>query len=485
MRYRFVLFMCGMMTMLFGGFMMFPAFVDLWHDDVQNARIFFECAFFVLFMGAGIVWITKQEIHEKLSPQEMFLTTSSLWLCAAFISAIPLYLSPGCAGFTDAFFEAMSGLTTTGATTYTRLDTLPKGVLLWRAMTHWIGGIGIVVLAISIMPALRIGGMQLFATENSDKYGKDSPFLATKIKAILLLYLGISVLCAGLLYGAGMNGFDAVAHMMACVSTGGFSTHDASIAFFNNKTIDWILIFFMLLSSLPFMFTLAFLTGKWDRVRQDTQVKSYMLMLFFFIVPLAFIMWQTTLFDTFEEALRQMAFAVVSLVTTTGFVLDNYDLWGPFFVAFFFFLLGIGGCTGSTSGGIKMFRFNIIFKTLRRHLRMMIMPHAVIVPQYNNKPVTDEVINSVMVFMTAFILTVVLGTIGVAATGMDLTTALSGTLSSIANVGPGVGTVIGPDRTFAAIPDAGKWILSLVMMLGRLEFMTVTVLLLPTLWKRT
>ena len=335
------------------------------------------------------------------------------------------------------------------------------------------------------MPALRIGGMQLFATENSDKYGKDSPFLATKIKAILLLYLGISVLCAGLLYGAGMNGFDAVAHMMACVSTGGFSTHDASIAFFNNKTIDWILIFFMLLSSLPFMFTLAFLTGKWDRVRQDTQVKSYMLMLFFFIVPLAFIMWQTTLFDTFEEALRQMAFAVVSLVTTTGFVLDNYDLWGPFFVAFFFFLLGIGGCTGSTSGGIKMFRFNIIFKTLRRHLRMMIMPHAVIVPQYNNKPVTDEVINSVMVFMTAFILTVVLGTIGVAATGMDLTTALSGTLSSIANVGPGVGTVIGPDRTFAAIPDAGKWILSLVMMLGRLEFMTVTVLLLPTLWKRT
>ena len=485
MRYRFILFMCGMMTMLFGGLMMFPAFADLLADDPKNARIFFECAFFILFTGATVVFITKQEIHEKLSPQEMFLTTSSLWLCAAFISAVPLYLSPGCASFTDAFFEAMSGLTTTGATTYTHLDTLPKGVLLWRAMTHWIGGVGIVVLAISIMPELRIGGMQLFATENSDKYEKDSPFLVTKIKAILLLYLGISVLCAFLLYAAGMSGFDAIAHMMACVSTGGFSTHDASIAFFNNKIIDWILIFFMLLSSLPFMFTLAFLTGKWDRVFQDTQVKSYFLMLFFLIVPLAFIMWQTTLFDTFEEALRQMAFAVVSLVTTTGFVLDNYNLWGPFFVAFFFFLLGVGGCTGSTSGGIKMFRFNIIFKTLRRHLRMMIMPHAVIVPQYNNKPVTDEVINSVMVFLTAFILTTVLGTLGVAATGMDLITALSGTLSSISNVGPGVGSVIGPDQTFAAIPDMGKWILSLVMMLGRLEFMTVTVLLLPTLWKRT
>lgn len=485
MRYRFILFMCGMMTMLFGGLMMFPAFADLLADDPKNARIFFECAFFILFTGATVVFITKQEIHEKLSPQEMFLTTSSLWLCAAFISAVPLYLSPGCAGFTDAFFEAMSGLTTTGATTYTHLDTLPKGVLLWRAMTHWIGGVGIVVLAISIMPTLRIGGLQLFATENSDKYEKDSPFLATKIKAILFLYLGMSILCASLLYGAGMSAFDAIAHMMACVSTGGFSTHDASIAFFNNKTIDWILIFFMLLSSLPFMFTLALITGKRERVLQDTQVKSYFLMLFFLIVPLAFIMWQTTLFDTFEEALRQMAFAVVSLVTTTGFVLDNYNLWGPFFVAFFFFLLGVGGCTGSTSGGIKMFRFNIIFKTLRRHLRMMIMPHAVIVPQYNNKPVTDEVINSVMVFLTAFILTTVLGTLGVAATGMDLITALSGTLSSISNVGPGVGSVIGPDQTFAAIPDMGKWILSLVMMLGRLEFMTVTVLLLPTLWKRT
>ena len=484
MRFRLVFFMCGMMAMLFGGLMMFPAFVDLYYQNNLSAYTFFKAAFFTLFVGAAIVFITRQEITDKLSPQETFLITSSVWLCAALVSAFPLYLSAGCSSFTDAFFEAMSGLTTTGATTYTHLDSLPKGVLLWRAITHWIGGIGIVVLAISILPTLRVGGMQLFANENSDKYEKDSPFLATKIKAILILYLVLSLLCASLLYSAGMSLFDAIAHMMACVSTGGFSTHDTSIAYFNNKTIDWILILFMLLSSLPFMFTVAFFTGKWERIKNDTQVKSYLAMLLLFILPSSFIIWHAGYFPSFEEALRQMTFSIISIVTTTGFVLDDYQQWGPFFIAFFFFLLGVGGCTGSTSGGIKMFRFNIVFKSLRRHLKMMILPHAVIVPQYNNKPITEEIINSVMVFLSVYILTIVIGTLIVAASGTDLITALSGTFSAISNVGPGIGNVIGPDKTFAAIPPIGKWTLSIVMMLGRLEFMTVTVLLLPTLWKR-
>ncbi len=485
MRFRLVFFTCAIIAMFFGMLMMFPAFADFYYQNNQSGYTFLTCGFFILLTGASIAFITRQEINTKLSPQETFLITSSAWLCAALVSAVPLYFSPGCISFTDAFFEAMSGLTTTGATTYSDLEILPKGVLLWRALTHWIGGIGIVVLAISILPVLRIGGMQLFANENSDKYEKDSPFLATKIKAILFLYIILSFSCAIALYIAGMSIFDAIAHMMACVSTGGFSTHNTSIAYFNNKAIDWILILFMLLSSLPFMFMVAIFTGKWDRVKNDTQVKSYLAMLLLFIIPLSFIIWHLDYFSSYEESLRQVTFSVISIVSTTGFILDDYQQWGPFFVAFFFFLLGIGGCTGSTSGGIKMFRFNIVFKSLRRHLKMMIMPHAVIIPQYNNKPVTDEIITSVMVFLSVYILTIILGTLFVAASGTDLITALSGTFSAISNVGPGIGTIIGPDKTFAEIPSLGKWTLSIVMMLGRLEFMTVTVLLLPTLWKRT
>jgi trk system potassium uptake protein TrkH len=485
MRKSLILFICGIINIFLGSLMFIPAAVDCFTDQEKNSDTFLLCALFTLFLGTVTAALSYRRWTEKLSTKEMFVITSSIWFLAGFIAALPFYFSGFNLSITDSVFESISGLTTTGATVLENIDTMPKGFLLWRSMLQWIGGIGIIILAIAILPILRIGGMQLFTTESSDSSSKDSPFVASKLKRYIYAYLFISCLCVWSLFASGMDFFDAIAHMMTTVSSGGFSTHDKSIAFYQSPLIEWILILFMIIGGLPFAIIVEFLEGKWKKIKTNTQIQSYLGSLIVIILPISILMLAfIEQFDLFFNALRIFAFHVVSVVTTTGFVTENYTLWGPFFVLLFFLLTSVGGCTGSTTGGIKTFRFSILSKAIKRHLTLMVSPHAIVVPHYNSKPITDDIMLSVTSFVSIFFLVTILAAFGLTLTGLDFITALSGSLTAVANVGPGLGDIIGPDKTFARLPDVAKWILALVMILGRLEFMTIIVLFLPKLWRK-
>lgn len=485
MRISLILFICGVINIFLGGLMFVPATVDFLARQEQSGEGFLLCALLTSFSGMLISGFSYRKWKEKISKKEMFLITSSVWFLVGLVGALPFYFSGQNLSFTDSVFESISGITTTGATILAHIDSMPKGFLLWRAMLQWLGGIGIVILAITILPILRIGGMQLFTTESSDSSTKDSPFVALKLKRYIYAYLFISILCVWTLLVAGMDLFDAFAHMMTAVSTGGFSTHDLSIAYYESPAIEWTLIFFMTVAGLPLSIIVAFLEGKWQHLKENSQIKTYLSSLFVMIIPISILMWALLgLFGSFSQALRTFAFHTVSIMTTTGYVTENYTLWGPFFVLFFFFLTAVGGCTGSTTGGIKIFRFSILSKAIKRHLTLMISPHAVVVPHYNKKPVTEDIMLGVTSFMSIFCLITILGAGILTLTGLDFVTSLSGALTAVSNVGPGLGNLIGPDKSFILLPDTAKWVLSLIMILGRLEFMTILVLFLPKLWTK-
>ncbi len=485
MRLSLILFICGIMNVLWGVLMLIPAVVDYFSNSEQNGEVFLLCALGVSFVGTFVSALAYRTWDEKPSLREMFIITSMVWLSMGVIGGMPFYFSGLGLSFTDAIFESISGLTGTGATILTHIDQLPKGFLIWRAMTQWIGGIGIILLAITILPILRIGGMQMFAMENSDLSGKDAPFVTSKLKRFFGVYVLLSFLCLWCLYVAGMDLFDATAHAMTCVSTGGFSTHDLSIGYFNSPSIEWILIFFMTLGALPLAFTISLMEHKWDRIKEDSQAKTFLIGLIIVIIPMALLMWLfMARFDDFEPTLRTLAFHVVSIVSTTGYVSENYTLWGGFFILFFFLLTVVGGCTGSTSGGIKIFRFSVLFKSLKRHLTLMVSPNAIVIPRYNGKPITDDVMLGVLSFITIFGLTWISSALILSLTGLDFITSLSAAASSIANVGPGLGKLIGPDQTYQLLPDVAKWTLAFTMILGRLEFMTILILFLPKLWTK-
>ena len=483
MRLSLILFICGILSLFTGGLMLIPAGFDFFANQQQNGEVFLLCALAVAFLGTLISALSYRNWEEKPSPKEMFVITSSIWFWIGLTSALPFYFSGFNLSITDAVFESISGLTTTGATILAHIDDMPKGFLIWRAILQWIGGIGIVILAITVLPILRIGGMQLFTTESSDSSGKDSPFVTSKLRRFIYVYIFMTCLCVWSLFVAGMDLFDATAHALTCVSTGGFSTHDLSIGYFQSPIIEWILIFFMTVGGLPLALVAAFCDGQWKKVKSNTQAKTFLLILLSIILPISILMWAIMpQFSSFSTTLRVFTFHVVSIITTTGYVTENYALWGSFFVLLFFFLTAVGGCTGSTTGGIKIFRFSILAKTLKRHLTLMVSPHAVVFPRYDDKPVTDDIMFGVLSFITIFFLTTIICALGLSLTGLDLITSLSGTLTAVANVGPGLGSIIGPDKSFILLPNTAKWLLAVAMILGRLEFMTIVVLFLPKLW---
>ena len=485
MHWSIVFFIIGITNMLLGSLMFIPMTVDFINHDVASADIFLACGLGTIFVGMAFSSFSHKAAEQHPSLREMFVITSFIWLSAALFSALPFYFSSLKISLTDSIFESVSGLSTTGSTVFSHLSAFPKGLLVWRGMTQWLGGVGIVILAIMLLPFLHIGGMQLFATENSDRSEKDSAFVASKMKSIFGVYLIISILCFVCLYLAGMDVLDAFVHSMTCVSTGGFSNYDNSIAHFSSPAIHWVLTIFMLIGGLPLVFTWAFLTRNWQKIKSEHQARTFLCFLACLIIPVSVILFCIhPIFPTFEETLRQMAFATVSVVTTTGYVLSDYTTWGPFFVVLFFFLTCVGSCTGSTAGGIKIFRFSILFKMLKKHLTLMVTPHAVIVPRYNDRPVTDDIIQSVISFLSLYCLTTMACSLILALSGADIVTSLSASLTAISNVGPGIGSVVGPDKTFATLPDSSKWTLAVTMMLGRLEFMTVIVLLLPKIWRK-
>ena len=485
MRLSLIVFLCAVMSIFWGFLMLIPACIDYLYGDLPNARIFFLCALGTACLGALTAAFSYRKWQEKSTLKEMFFMTSSVWITLSFLAAIPFYFSSMGLSFTDSVFESVSGLTTTGATILAHIDNAPKGFLLWRAMLQWVGGIGIVILAITLLPILRIGGMQLFSTESSDSSEKDTPSVVSKLKRFILAYFFLSCLCSFAFWVCGMDPFDAIAHMMTCISTGGFSTHDASMAYFNSSAILWMATLFMGIGGIPLAIIVNFLDGQWQKIKEDSQTRTYLITLFILIVPLSVLSWALLgLFPSFFKSIEMIAFHVVSIMTTTGYVAQNYALWGSFFAMFFFLLTASGACTGSTSGGIKIFRFSILAKAIKRHLTLMVSPHAIVVPRYNDKPITDDVMLSVSSFFTIFLLVTLSCALGLSMCGLDVITSLSGSLTAVANVGPGLGNLIGPDKSFFMLPGAAKWLLSVAMLLGRLEFMTVLVLLLPKVWSK-
>ena len=485
MRFRLIFSIVGFMGILCGIAMMIPAVADLFYGYPDSSKRFAVSG--ALCVCVGILMRLVCGVREEpLRVKEMFLTTTLVWLFCTVFSAIPFFVSGYHLSWTDSVFEAMSGLTTTGATVLRGLDQMTAGILLWRSMLQWVGGAGIVIVVITILPALRIGGMQFFTTESSAGSERDLPTVIQNMRAILIYFIILTIVCGLLLKWAGMTDFDAINHAMTTVATGGFSTHDTSIEYFNNPLIEWIIIFFMFVSGLPLILGLHLFKRRWRVIKEDSQIFFYIKFIAVSVLFLTGLRWLSRYFAPVEmlNYIREGLFAVVSVVTTTGFVSGNYQLWGNFALAFFMFLLLVGGCTGSTTGGIKMFRFSVLSRASVVRLKTAIQPHGVFVPRYGSHTITDDVLISVLVFFGLYLGTAVMITLGVSACGLDFVSALSATLTSLSNVGPALGEVIGPDKTFAVLPNGVKWILTFAMLIGRLEFVSVFVLFFPFLWRR-
>ena len=385
--------------------------------------------------------------------------------------------------FTDAFFESMSGITTTGATVINNLEIQSKGVLIWRALLQWLGGIGIIVMAVAVLPMLQVGGMQLFRLESSDNADKILPRATQIAGSLVLLYLIITFICALSYNIAGMGLFDSLAHSLTTISTGGYSTHSQSFGFFDNARIEYIAVVFMIVGSLPFVLYLQFVRGKPGNLFLDSQVITFMVILVLSII-LCTIYIQTSIGMDTWEALRRATFNVTSIFTGTGYVSADYMLWGPFVIALFFFLMLMGGCAGSTSCGLKLFRFQILLKQVIVQTKKVAFPNAVFIPLYNGREIPESVNKAVTSFFLLFVLSFVIVGVILSLFGLDLITAFSASASALANVGPGLGNIVGPTETYTSIHIYAKWILSFAMLLGRLEIFTVIVIFTSYFWRQ-
>ena len=434
-----------------------------------------------LIVGGSLV-ITNRNIELKISTKEAFVITVVSWLLLSVLCSVPFIYTQSSLSIFDALFESMSGITTTGATVINGLDNLPKGILIWRALLQWLGGIGIVVIALFILPFLRIGGMQLFHLEGDDPYDKFLPKISSVISKIVIIYLILTIVLFGLYYVNGMSLFDAVAHSFTTISTGGFSTHDLSFAYFENHSILLIAIIFMILGSFPFLvlaktnFKNPFASFK------DHQVKIFLLLLFISIC-LIYVFAQKYLMGSEFQKIVIISFNTISIISGTGFICENFEGWGNYASTLFLILMFIGGCAGSTTGGIKIFRFQILFKYIVIHLKKMLQPHAVIASHFNGRKIQDSTYESVMIFFFIYVLTFTISTLLLSFSGLDFLTCFSAAASAISNVGPGLGEIIGPDGNYSSISNYSKIILILTMFLGRLEMLTILVLFIPSFWK--
>ena len=477
---RPVLFVVGLMVAALGVIMFVPMAVDLAYGD-ESWQAFATAGFVTALFGA-IMALTNYAPKAQLRARGAFLLTTISWLALSGFAAMPLYLSSVGLGFTDSLFEAVSGITTTGSTVMTGLDDAPKGVLLWRAILQWIGGIGIIVTAMAILPMLNIGGMQLFRLESSDMGEKILPKAASLAMAISLIYLGLTILCAIGYAWVGMSGFDAISHAMTTIATGGYSTSDASLGGFMDDGADLVAIAFMLAGALPFGVYLLAVRGSLKPALNDPQMRGFLLVIVLLISVITFYLWNNSV-ATGSNALRLAAFNVISVVTGTGYATADYNAWGSFAVAAFFTFMFIGGCAGSTACSIKIFRYQVAFEALRAYLFKMPRQHAVAPMRYGGKPLPDSVVYSVMGFFFLFFTCFAVGAIMLSVIGLDPLTAWSGAASSIANVGPGLGDIIGPSGTYQTLPDTAKWVLMMGMLIGRLEIVTALVLLTPSFWR--
>ena len=443
------------------------------------------------FIGAGIItiifgilfFLANLDHDKKLNLQQAFLLTSLSWLSIAIFGSLPFVFSSLQLSITDSLFESMSGITTTGSTIIINLNDSPKGILLWRALLQWLGGIGIIVMAITLMPIMNVGGMQLFKISSNDASEKILPKSREIALSLVLIYSCLTFICSIFYKIFGMNYFDSITHSMTTIATGGFSNYNESIGYFNSATIEITAIIFIILGSIPFIAYIKFLNGNKRIFISDSQIRTFIKIIIVSIIILFFYLaFQNK--NLSEINLRSISFNVVSILTGTGYVTQQFDNWGSFPLIFFLILMFIGGCAGSTACGIKIFRVQILYLFLVNQLKKIIYPRGIFVIKYDNNNVDDKFMSSIISFIYLYIIIFFVITALLSLSGLDFVTSISAAATSISNVGPGLGDIIGPNGNFSQLSDFSKWVLSFGMILGMLELFAILVLFLPSFWQK-
>lgn len=493
LNYQIIFHLMGLLLLVNGGFMLLAALVSFIYKDGVVSQILMA-GIVTLFFGGLFMLITRN--HKKeIQKREGYIIVTFGWLFMAMAGTLPYLFTGAIPSVTNAFFETMSGYTTTGATILSDIENVPRGVLFWRSITHWIGGMGIIVLAIAILPLLGIGGMQLFAAEAPGPAGdKLHPRITDTAKRLWLIYVGYTVAETILLKVAGMSFFDAINHSLSTVSTGGFSTKNASLAHWNHKPIiQYIVMIFMFLAGTNFVLSYFAFKTKFSKIFKDEEFRTYsFLIIGLTIVAVIFINWQANVessvdgypmvFGAFESSVRHSLFQVLAIVTTTGFVSADFTQWTPFLTIFFFGLMFLGGSAGSTSGGIKIVRHLIMIKNGVMEFKRTLHPHAVLPVRYNDKSVQQPIVFNILAFFILYMLAFIIGVLVFSFLGLDFKTALGGAASSLGNVGPALGD-LGPVENYGSLPIAAKWWATFLMLIGRLELFTVLILLTPFFWR--
>ena len=475
--YKTVFFTLGILQIILGIFMLIPVIVQFVYNQLDSS--FFGSSIVTIIFGT-LFFLSNLDHDKRLNLQQAFLLTALSWLSIALFGSLPFVFSNVEFSFTNAFFESMSGITTTGSTIIPNLESIPKGILLWRAILQWLGGIGVIVMAITLMPIMNVGGMQLFQISNSDSSEKILPKSKEIALRLIYIYSGLTALCALSYKILGMNIFDSLTHSMTTIATGGFSNYNDSIGFFNSISIEISAMIFIILGSLPFIAYIKFLSGNNKILISDVQIKTFIKIIIFSIIILSIYL---SFVNPNQINLRSIFFNVISILTGTGYVNAQYDNWGSFPIILFLALMFIGGCAGSTTCGIKIFRIQILYSFIVNQLKKIIYPKGIFVLKYDQNPVDNKFISSIISFIYLYLVIFFIITALLSLSGLDFITAISGAATSISNVGPGLGSIIGPNGNFSSLPDISKWILSLGMILGRLELFAILVLFLPSFWR--
>lgn len=493
LNYKIIFHLMGLLLLFNGGFMLISALVSFITKDGVALQIT-ASGLLALFAGMLLMFVTKD--HKKeIKKREGYIVVTFGWLFMSLSGMLPYLVTDAIPSVTDAFFETISGYTTTGATILTDIESLPKGILFWRSTTHWIGGMGIIVLAIAILPLLGIGGMQLFAAEapgpSADKL---HPRITDTAKRLWLIYFGFTAAETIALNLAGMSFFDAINHAMSTLSTGGFSTKNASVAYWNDTPlIQYIIIFFMLLAGMNFVLSYFAFKGKIQKIIRDDEFKLYMTFIFGFTLITALVIYfkadvsistidHPMVLGAGESAFRHGLFQVLAVITTTGFVTADFTMWTPFLTVIFFGLMFLGGSAGSTSGGIKVVRHLLTIRNAFTEFKRTLHPNAILPVRYNTRSVDRTIIFNILAFFILYMLSWIIGASVLGAMGLDFVTALGGAASALGNVGPAFGD-LSPVDSYNSLPGAGKWWLAFLMLIGRLELFTVLILLTPFFWR--
>ncbi len=481
---RLVIRVLGALLLIESLFMLIPTAAAWWYHEAD--LIPFAISTIITFIVGVIGMLNGRRAERRVGEREGYLIVALVWIVFSLFGMLPFYLSGAVPSLTDAFFETMSGFTTTGATVIRDVEVMTHSILLWRALTQWLGGMGIIVLSIAILPMFGLGGMQLYAAEVTGlSYEKLSPRIADTAKMLWCLYIALTVSEALLLYVFGMGAFDSVCHSLSTIATGGFSTKNASLTAYA-PVLQYIVTIFMLISGVSFAILIYVLRGKPERLIRDEESKWYLSAVAFctFIITIGlFFMGQEWSWTAGESAFRRAFFTVTAAITSTGFAIDNYMAWFPLLWVMIFFLMFTGACAGSTSGGIKWVRLVIFTKNGFAELQRRIHPNAIIPVKLNEKPITQQTTNNVMAFMVFYIMTIAVTVLIFCACGINFDEAIGTTVSAIGNVGISIGS-FGPTGTYADFPTLAKWVMSFVMLVGRLEIFTVLLLFSPTLWRK-